>query len=156
MTTLVAAAEADTRASAATVLDVLRDYRNHHPKILPPAFSGFVVEEGGYGVGTVMRFDMKIGGRTQLLRTRATETTAATLREEVLGREMNTLFTVTPVGPQSRTRIETRWQPESGLAGLLERLFVPRMIEQIYRDELDRLDAYAHRLENGDGSIQDR
>lgn len=156
MTTLVAAAEADTHASAATVLEVLRDYRNHHPNILPPAFSGFVVEEGGYGVGTVMRFDMKIGGRSQLLRSRATESTADTLREEVLGRQMDTLFTVTPVGTQSRTRIETRWQPAPGVAGILERFFAPRMIEQIYRDELGRLDAYAQRLENGDGSVRDR
>lgn len=156
MTTLVAAAEADTHASAATVLEVLRDYRNHHPNILPPAFSVFVVEEGGYGVGTVMRFDMKIGGRSQLLRSRATESTADTLREEVLGRHMDTLFTVTPVGTQSRTRIETRWQPAAGIAGILERFFAPRMIEQIYRDELDRLDAYAQRLENGVGPVQDR
>jgi hypothetical protein len=156
VTTLVAAAEADTHASAATVLEVLRDYRNHHPNILPPAFSGFVVEEGGYGLGTVMRFDMKIGGRSQLLRSRATESTADTLREEVLGRQMDTLFTVTPVGTQSRTRIETRWQPAPGVAGILERFFAPRMIEQIYRDELGRLDAYAQRLENGDGSVQDR
>jgi hypothetical protein len=139
VTTLVAAAEADTHASAATVLEVLRDYRNHHPNILPPAFSVFVVEEGGYGVGTVMRFDMKIGGRSQLLRSRATESTADTLREEVLGRHMDTLFTVTPVGTQSRTRIETRWQPAAGIAGILERFFAPRMIEQIYRDELDRV-----------------
>jgi hypothetical protein len=69
---------------------------------------------------------------------------------------MDTLFTVTPVGTQSRTRIETRWQPAAGIAGILERFFAPRMIEQIYRDELDRLDAYAQRLENGVGPVQDR
>jgi hypothetical protein len=56
---------------------------------------------------------------------------------------MVTTFTVRPDGDRATTRIETRWQPASGLAGILERLAAPRMLRQIYRDELARLNRVA-------------
>ncbi|GIW04435.1 MAG: hypothetical protein KatS3mg059_1055 [Thermomicrobiales bacterium] len=55
------------------VYGVLRDYREHHPKILPPAFSDVRVEEGGAGEGTVVAFTMNAGGRRRRFRARIDE-----------------------------------------------------------------------------------
>ena len=46
---------------------------------------------------------------------------------------------------RTTVRIETRWSPQRGVAGLLERLFAPRMIGKVYDEELRKLEAYAAR-----------
>ena len=68
------------------------------------------------------------------------------IEEHLMGREMVTTFTVRQEGGGARTRIETRWQPARGLAGLIERLFAPRMLQQIYREELANLNDVAGSL----------
>jgi hypothetical protein len=52
-----------------------------------------------------------------------------------------TTFTVTPVGggAQSHVRIATAWDSGPGLMGLLERLFSPMLLRQVYAKELRRL-----------------
>ena len=45
------------------VYSLLANYRDGHPRILPKQFSGLVVEEGGIGGGTVIRFQMTVLGR---------------------------------------------------------------------------------------------
>jgi hypothetical protein len=56
---------------------------------------------------------------------------------------LRTTWTVTPEGQQSRVRIETRWNGATGVPGFFERLFAPRSVRRLYRDELRRLDRYA-------------
>jgi hypothetical protein len=143
MATLHTAAEAVIDAPAQTVLAVLRDFDGRHREILPPAFSNLVVEQGGVGAGTVMSFDLTLGGRTQHATSRVVEPTDGVIEEHIVGRDMVTTFTVRPDGNRATTRIETRWQPAGGLAGLLERLAAPRMLRQVYRDELARLNQVA-------------
>ena len=72
-TILHTAEEAVIDAPAPTVLAVLRDFDGLHREILPPAFSNLVVEEGGVGAGTVMSFDLTLGGRTQRATSRVEE-----------------------------------------------------------------------------------
>ena len=143
MATLHMAAEAVIDAPAPTVLAVLRDFNGRHREILPPAFSNLVVEEGGVGAGTVMSFDLTLGGRTQRATSRVEEPGDGVIEEHIVGRDMVTTFTVRPYGDHATARIETTWQSASGLAGLLERLAAPRMLRQIYRDELARLNKVA-------------
>jgi polyketide cyclase/dehydrase/lipid transport protein len=143
MSTLHTAAEAVIDAPASTVLEVLRDFDGRHRAILPPAFSNLVIEAGGIGAGTVMSFDLKLGGRTQRSRSRVEEPAPGIIEEHIVGREMVTSFTVRPEGDRARTRIETRWQPGTGLVGMIERLVAPRMLRQLYRDELARLNDVA-------------
>ena len=96
MSTIRVSAESDIAAPAERVYRVLSNYRDHHPKILPPAFSNFAVEEGGIGAGTVMRFDMTTMGRTQSARHRVEEPEPGrVLREIDLDRDLQTTFTVT-------------------------------------------------------------
>ena len=52
---------------------------------------------------------------------------------------MVTTFTVRQLGDQTTTRIETRWEPARGCAGLVERLLAPRMLRRIYLVELANL-----------------
>src|SRR3954451_8648619 len=139
MTTLHTAAEAVIDAPAPRVLAVLRDFNGRHREILPPAFSNLVVEEGGVGAGTVISFDLTLGGRTQRATSRVEEAGDGGVEGHIVGRDMVTTSTVRPDGDQATARIETRWQPAGGLAGLLERLAAPRVLRRVYRDELARL-----------------
>jgi len=136
-------AERDISAPAETVYGILADYREHHPRILPPAFSGFTVEEGGVGEGTVIRFNVTSGGRTQSFHQRVSEPEPGrVLREAALDGDLATTFTVTPTANGSHVRIETRWT-SGGVRGLVERLVAPRLLRPLYEDELSRLDRYA-------------
>ena len=54
-----------------------------------------------------------------------------------------TTWTVTPEGNTCLVQISTTWQGAGGVGGFFERMFAPRVLRQIYADELNRLDAYA-------------
>jgi hypothetical protein len=142
--TLIAAAERTIDAPAADLFTYVSDFVEHHPRFLPPAFSDFTVEAGGVGVGTVTSSNLRIGGRTQRLRTRVTRAEPGRLVEEiVLGQRMTTTFSFAPTAAGTVARIETVWTPAGGLSGWLEKLFAPRAVSKVYADELERLAAYA-------------
>jgi hypothetical protein len=143
MSTIRISADADIAAPADRVYRILSNYREHHPNILPPAFSGFAVEGGGVGAGTVMRFDMTLLGRTQSARHRVEEPEPGrVLREIDLDRDMQTTFSVTPNGADSNVTIDTVWN-QGGPLGMVMRVLAPRLLRPIYEDELGRLDRYA-------------
>lgn len=149
MSTIRVSAESDIAAPADRVYRVLSNYRDHHPRILPPAFSNFVVEQGGVGAGTVMRFDMTTMGRTQSARHRVEEPEPGrVLREIDLDRDLETTFTVTPKGDGSTVRIDTVWN-EGGLMGQVMKVLAPRVLSPIYREELQNLDRYAREMGEG-------
>ena len=138
------AAEGAVAAPADVVYGYLADYSEHHPRILPPAFSEFAVESGGVGAGTIIRFRMKAGGRTRAFRQLVTEPEPGrVLQEADMNSSLVTTFTVTPEGDGSRVRIETAWPGAGGIGGFFERLFAPRVLGRLYRDELVQLDRYA-------------
>lgn len=143
MSTIRVSAELTIAGPADQVYRILSNDREHHPRILPPAFSNFTVEKGGVGAGTVMRFSMTTAGRTRQARHRVEEPEPGrVLREIDLDRDLQTTFTVTPDGEGSRVRIDTAWT-EEGPLGFVMRLLAPRILRPIYRDELARLDRYA-------------
>ena len=146
MSTLIATAERTIAAPAEDLFSYVADFREHHPHFLPPAFHDFTVEAGGVGLGTVTSSSFSMGGRTQRLRTRVTRVEdARIIEEEVVDRPMRTTFHFEPATDPGATTvgIETTWQPEGGLGGMLERLFAPRMLSRVYAEELARLEAYA-------------
>jgi uncharacterized protein YndB with AHSA1/START domain len=141
---ITAAAERTIDAPAAHVYHLIRDFRQHHPNFLPPAFSDLEVEVGGVGAGTVHRFRMTLAGRTVDYRVRVGEPQPGrVLIESDASRRLLTTFTVDPE-PRGRTRvrIQTRWHTD-GLAGLVERLVAPVLLKRVYREELAMLDRYA-------------
>jgi hypothetical protein len=141
-----------TRFSAERVLDapadvvyhLISDYREHHrPEgFLPPAFTDLVVEKGGVGDGTVIRFTMKLGGRSRTMTAAVTEPEPGRVLVE-RGPGVETTFTVEPEGGQrARVRFDTVMEA-GGLEGLLTRLFAPGMLRPLYADELDSLERHA-------------
>ena len=137
-------ADGTVDAPAERVYGILADYERHHPKILPPAFSDFAVEEGGVGEGTIIHFTTKAGGRTRTFHQRVTEPDRGrVLRESGTDSSEITTFTVTPDGDRSHVHIETTWEGAGGIAGFFERTFAPRVLRGVYLDELARLNRYA-------------
>src|SRR5689334_10063089 len=127
MAKIVVSAERTVEAPADAVYRYVSDMREHHPHYLPPAFSDFQVESGGTGAGTVTRFKVTAGGRT----------------ESDTGSSLVTTTTVSPQGGASLVRISTSWNGAGGIGGFFERMFAPRAMRALYTDELERLDAYA-------------
>lgn len=144
MATINATAEEAIGAPSKVVYRYLADYRQYHPMILPPAFSDFVVEAGGVGAGTIISFKVKLGGKTRSSRQRVEEPQPGRLlRERDIDGSTVTTFTVSPDGKNSRVKIETTYEGAKGVAGLIERLFAPRMLAKLYREELALLDKLA-------------
>jgi hypothetical protein len=141
---IIAEAERFIDAPANRLYHYLADFRTHHPHILPSEFSDFEVETGGVGAGTVHRFRMTLGGRSETYRVRVGEPDPGrVLIESDPSRRMLTTFTVErQAGGGALVRIQTRWYTD-GVKGLFERLVAPRLLARVYREELRLLDRYA-------------
>jgi Polyketide cyclase / dehydrase and lipid transport len=140
----VVSTQAAVDAPAEAVYRYIADMQDHHPHFLPPAFSGFTVESGGVGAGTITRFTMTAGGRTREYRMKVAEPEPGrVLTESDMNSTAVTTFTVSPQGSASRVTISTAWDGAGGIGGVFERMFAPRVLRGIYADELKRLDAYA-------------
>ncbi|HEV3381609.1 MAG TPA: SRPBCC family protein [Trebonia sp.] len=143
MAKVEASAEGTIDAPADKVYSYIADMRIHQ-QILPPAFSGFQVEEGGVGAGTVTRFTITAGGRTREYHMRIAEPEPGrTLTETDAGSSLVTTFNVDPRGEKSLVRITTNWDGASGIGGFFERTFAPRALHSIYLEALERLNKYA-------------
>jgi len=144
MPRLHASAERTVPAQAAAVYALLADYRDGHPRILPPAFSDYTVLHGGTGAGTVIRFALELAGRRQVTEARVDEPEPGrVLSEAYPERGAVTRFTVDPVGDQSQIRIETSWESSRGLTGLIERLILPRLFRTLFTEELELIERWA-------------
>jgi hypothetical protein len=144
---ITASAERHIHAPAGRVYEYIRDFREHHPKFLPPQFSDFTVEAGGIGAGTLHSFKMTLGGRTTEYRVRVGEPEPGrVLIESAPARCMLTTFTVDRDDGGSRVRIDTSWY-STGIQGLVERLVAPRMLVKVYQEELRLLEQYAMSLQ---------
>lgn len=153
MGTIHVSAERVVDAPAGTIYGYIADMREHHPHFLPPAFSDFTVESGGVGAGTITHFRVTAGGRTREYRMQVAEPEPGrVLSESDTNSSLVTTFTVTPQGESSRVQISTTWDGAGGIGGFFERLFAPRVMQGIYADELERLNAYARERATGGAS----
>lgn len=140
-------------APAHVVYSILSDYHHGHPRILPRrAFEELVVEEGGRGAGTVIRFGMKSFGRVTWVRATVEEPEPGRVLVERIrnGSDVETTFTVDPTDDGGAdVTISTSWIPR-GPSALLERLLGPRLLRGIYREELENLETVAtHEADTG-------
>lgn len=151
MASVEVSAERRIDAPADTVYGCLADFRQHHPRFLPPEFTDFEVESGGVGAGTVTTFTLRTRSRTRSFRMAVSEPEPGrVLVESDTGSSLVTTFTVAPENGASRVRIATSWQGAKGVGGFFERRFAPKALRAIYEDELRRLDEYARQLAAGD------
>ena len=133
-------------APAETVYEVIADYHNGHPYILPEKyFSNLEVLEGGYGAGTKVRFDMHVYGNTQTSEAVITEPEPGrVLVESIEESGVVTTFIVEPQGEnQTKTTFETEMNEPAGLFAPLIRWVTKRYLRQVYQAELAQLDSFA-------------
>lgn len=144
MSTIRAISEATINAPARNVDRYLVDFRNHHGRFLPSAFSDLKVESGGVGTGTVVTYRMRILGGVRDIRARVAEPQpGGVITETDIDTGIVTTFTVTPDGDRCKVSIETEWEPEANVLGFIERTIGPYMLRRVYSEELRLLDAYA-------------
>ena len=130
-------------ASAVRVYDLLADYREGHPSILPkPEFISLTVEQGGRGAGTVVSFQMKLMGRVQTFHSAITEPEPGRVLVET---DMNTgavtTFMIEPreAGRQAQVTITTDTQGRDGIVGKAQGWMTTRLLRPIYIKELEQL-----------------
>lgn len=133
-------------APAERVYAVFADYREGHPKILPSRyFTGLSVEEGGYGAGTRLVVEMRVGGRIRTLRGTVTEPEPGRrLVETYPADRTETAFLVIPRPHENAcdVTISTVFPKRWGPIGWLERHIVRRLTDRIYSEELQLLADY--------------
>ena len=134
-------------APAKQLYEIIADYRNGHPLILPKAyFVSLQVEEGGFGAGTIINFQMRILGKMQTFRAAISEPDPGrVLVESDLDGGVVTTFTVSSVdGQHSEVEITTDGQTRGdGVMGTLERYLTEKYLRRIYKQELSLLEATA-------------
>ncbi|HEU5315360.1 MAG TPA: SRPBCC family protein [Chloroflexota bacterium] len=139
-------AEKIIEAPAPVVYHLISDYAEHHREppqgFLPDAFSDMVVERGGVGEGSVVRWTSSLGGRRQTMTASISEPEPGRVMVE-RGDGVVTTFTVEPAGDRrARVRFDTVLEA-GGLQGLMIRLFAPGMLRPVYAQELARLEQHA-------------
>lgn len=133
-------------AEASRVYAVIADYHNGHPHILPKEFSGMVVEKGGVGRGTIIRFQMSVFGRKKTFRAAISEPKPGRVLVET-DLDTNGAVTTFIVDPDrasghSRVTISTELATRRGIAGKIERFLSTRLLRPIYLRELAILATY--------------
>ena len=134
---------ANIAAASRDIYRLIADYRLGHPRIVPAEyFRKLRVEQGGFGAGTVISYDMLIFGRMYHLRASVTEPDPGrALVETDLDRDASTTFVVEPLGPRrSRVTIATVISSRSGLPGLFERALMGRFLRRVFEAELRCID----------------
>jgi hypothetical protein len=136
-------------APAPKVYAIIADYRNGHQLILPkPYFVSMQIEQGGYGAGTVVNFQMKLMGSVQDFHSVITEPEpGCVLVESETKREAVTTFRVDARegGQKSFVTISTVTLVPDGIGGKIEGWVTERMLKPIYVKELEQLNAVASR-----------
>ena len=139
MKTQIASASKIIHAPPDIIYNIIADFRNHHPHILPkPYFQGLEVEVGGFGAGTITRFQMKLLGQTQTFRTLISEPQPGrVLVETDLHSGAVTTFDLSPLEDPSQTRVTISTELKN--RGAMEAFIGKWMLQKIYRAELDLL-----------------
>jgi hypothetical protein len=142
----IATASKIINAPAALLYEILADYRNHHPRILPkPYFLSLEVEEGGFGAGTIIDFKMRILGQTRSFRSLITEPEPGkVLVETDLASHVATRFIVFPLENEARSQVTIITELQG--RNRVENFFAKLMLQKVYVKELEQLAHLAEEL----------
>jgi len=135
----IATASRIIHVPAERIYNIIADYRDEHPRILPKRyFLSYHVEEGGYGAGTIITFSMRLFGQTQIFRSLITEPVPGRLLVETdIQSETPTSFEVRSLeeAAQTQVTISTALKGRSWIEGWMAR----PILQKIYREELEQL-----------------
>jgi hypothetical protein len=146
MTTFRIVSSARVAAPADVAYRLIADYREGHPRIVPPKyFSNLVVQEGGYGAGTRFSIDMTVLGKKEHMRAVVEEPQPGrVLIERDLDRGVVTTFEVVPAGDSScHVTFTTDMPRKAGIAGAIKEFITKWILPKIYREELAQLERVA-------------
>jgi Polyketide cyclase / dehydrase and lipid transport len=132
-----ASATKDVGAPPDRVLAFLRDYRGRQA-ILPDSYSGYRVEEGGEGAGTVFSYHFKSGPTERDFRLRSEESDGRLIERDELS-SFTTTWTVVAAATGSTVTVESSWAGGGGIGGFFERRFAPLGLRRVYGEMLERL-----------------
>ena len=138
-------AETTVNAPASRIYALLADYHHGHPRVLPSAFTGLQVIEGGTGVGTVIDVGMKAFGSVRTVRGYVTEPEPGRVLEEAYpASDIVTRFYIAQVSERAtRVRIWSQLSSKGGVPGWLERKLMTSFLRKVYRQELQLIEAVA-------------
>ena len=139
----IVSASATIPARRERVYSLIANYKDGHPRILPKQFSSLVVEQGGVGAGTIIRFQMSIFGKKQTFRAAITEPEPGRVLVET-DLDANgavTTFTVNPgsAPADSHVTISTELRVRSGFLGKIEKTLSTLLLRPTYVQELENL-----------------
>ena len=141
-------------AAPERVYAAIANYHTGHPRILPKQFSAMTVERGGIGAGTIIRFNMRVFGRTQPFRAVVTEPQPGRVLVETYldSNAAVTTFTVDPGAAPGMTvaTISTELRVRAGIAGAIERFLITRYFRPIYLKELELLRVFVEGKDSAD------
>jgi uncharacterized protein YndB with AHSA1/START domain len=131
------------QAPVERVYAIIADYRDGHARILPrDAFLNVTVEQGGYGAGTVVSFQMQVMGGRRSFRAEVSEPQPGrVLVETNVGADSVTTFHVEPKngGQATWVTITTELDVPDGIFGRLQGWLSGRYLQPIYEQELKLL-----------------
>ena len=139
----IVSASATIPARRERVYSLIANYNDGHPRILPKQFASLVVEQGGVGAGTIIRFQMRVLGKKQTFRAAITEPEPGRVLVETYldANGAVTTFTVNPGGApaDSHVTISTELRVRSGFLGKIERTLSTLLLRPTYVQELENL-----------------
>ena len=125
------------------VYSLIANYHDGHPRIVPKQISGMVVEQGGVGAGTVIRFQMRVFVRKQTFRAAVTEPEPGRVLAETYldANGTVTTFTVDPgtAPADSRVTISTVLPVRAGVLGFIDKTVSSFLLRPMYVRELENL-----------------
>lgn len=128
------------------IYNVIADYRVGHQAILPrPAFEEMVVEEGGFGAGTVIRLRVRIFGKAYFYHQRVTEPEPGRVIQETdIDTGQLTRFFIDPLNNGQRTRVTiySEFPAQSKAFIFLERIMHQFITKRLFNIELRQLEAF--------------
>ncbi|MBE0570393.1 MAG: SRPBCC family protein [Ignavibacteriaceae bacterium] len=128
------------------VYSIIADYKDAHPKILPrPPFISLVVEQGGYGAGTVATVLMKVMGKIQAFRTIVSEPEQGRVLVETNDTGYITTFTIEPRDDDKNSFVTftTEIPDDSTIIKKLEFRLSKLLLIPVYKKELENLADFA-------------
>ena len=131
------------------IYGIIADYHVGHASILPKPFRNLVIEQGGIGAGTIIRFEVHAYGTVTKCRAIVTEPQPGRVLVEtnVEPAESPTTFTLEPAAEGGTdVTITTEAQSRNGLAGIVERWMSTRFLKKLYAEELELLRQRATRM----------
>jgi len=128
------------------VYNILADYREGHPAILPKKyFSEIVLLEGGKGSGTIFESQLNFMGIRQKYHVEVSEPDPGHIlveTDEITGGVVTFIVKSFEGGSKSHLTISMQNKVSPGIKGYIEKLLNPYLNRRIFTEEIGLLRAY--------------